>query len=78
MLITPKNIGTLGMVLALSGDGEKIRAKSRAQMLSTSKEDLLRVADMIDRAVSDDCFCMIGGKEKIQTLGDRAKNVYEI
>ena len=47
-------------------------------MLNTSKDDLLKCADTVDRIVECGGAVVLGGKEKLDAFGDKLDRVIEI
>ena len=66
-LTTPKLKGTLATMRYLRGESYEDLEKTRRQMLDTSSDDLMRIADVIDGISKADAICVVGGKDKLST-----------
>ena len=64
--------------LVLSGETYEDKKARRLEMLNTSKEDLLKCADTVDRRVECGGAVVLGGKEKLDAFGDAFDRVIEI
>lgn len=78
ILLTPKILQVLSMKDYLSGDDYEKRKALRAEMLSTSKEDLLASADIIDRLCENAGICVVAGKEKLAECSEMLDSIIEI
>ena len=76
-LITPKTLGALALASYLRGETYEDRIAFRREMLSTSKVDLLRAADLIDK-ITKGGVCVVGGKDKLLACGDKLDSFIEI
>jgi Zn-dependent M16 (insulinase) family peptidase len=65
-LTTPKLKGTLGLMQYLRGESYEDRQKIREQMLNTSPDDLLKIAEVIDGVCKTNAICVVGGKDKLK------------
>lgn len=77
-LVTPKVLGALVLAAHLRGDTYEKRALQRKEILNTSAGDLIKVADMLDRLVSDSGVCIIGGKAQLDAAKDKIDSIIEI
>ena len=66
-LATPKLKGTLATMQYLRGESYEYRVKTKLQMLETNSQDLLAIADVIDKISSTNAICVVGGKDKLAT-----------
>ncbi len=77
-LITPKVLGALSIGAYIRGESYEDRKDRRLEILKTSKEDLLHVADIIEKAMESAGYCVVGGKDKIDSFGDKLDSIWEI
>ena len=68
-LLKPKLISSLAVTYHLSGTTYEDRAKRRRQILTTSKDDLYAVADILDKIIDSGCACVVGPTSKLETCG---------
>jgi Zn-dependent M16 (insulinase) family peptidase len=66
-LKTPKLKGAIALMNYLRGITYDDECKMRKQMLSTSQNDLLSIADTIDKICEQNAVCVIAGKDKLDT-----------
>ncbi len=66
-LKTPKLKGAVALTNYLRGITYDDECKMRKQMLSTSQDDLLSIADTIDKICEQNAVCVIAGKDKLDT-----------
>ena len=62
----------------ISGETYEDKKARRLEMLNTSKDDLLKCADTVDRIVECGGAVVLGGKEKLDAFGDKLDRVIEI
>ncbi len=60
---SPYREGANAALRYLSGIDDAMRCRTRSQILSTTREDILAVADMLDALMEKTGVCVIGGKE---------------
>ena len=66
-LVTPKLKGTLSALRYLRGITYEDECRSRREILATDKNELLRLADLIDKVASTGAVCVVGGKDKLES-----------
>ena len=77
-LTSPKLKGVLATTRYLRGINYDAECRTRKEMLSTDKQELLRIADIIDAIAAKDAVCIVGGKDKIASCMDILDSVIEI
>jgi Zn-dependent M16 (insulinase) family peptidase len=77
-LVTPKVLAALTLASYISGETYEDKKARRLEMLCTSKEDLIKCADTVDRLVECGGAVVLGGKEKLDAFGDAFDRVIEI
>ena len=65
-LLTPKLKGTFSAVRYLRGITHEDESRTHREMLATDKKALLWAADVIDKIISTDAVCVVGGKDKLE------------
>ncbi|MBR1781294.1 MAG: insulinase family protein [Oscillospiraceae bacterium] len=75
---TPRLEGSYAATLYLLGETAEKRQKKHSEMLHTSPDDLLRVADALDVLTAGAGICVIGGKETLDACGDALARVEAI
>lgn len=66
-LMTPKLKGTTATSRYLRGITYEDVCRARREILATDKEELLRLADLIEKIVATDAICVVGGKDKLES-----------
>ncbi|MBQ6622903.1 MAG: insulinase family protein [Mogibacterium sp.] len=74
-LLTPRMEGKRAMLYVFLGQSAEDRRRIRAEILHTTKEDLLRTADQLDEVCRKAGVCVIGGAEILEACGDRLETV---
>ena len=77
-LITPKVLSALSVASYMRGETYEDRVKMRTELVSTSKDDLLAMADLLDRAFENSGACVVGGKDKLDACGEKLDTVIEV
>lgn len=77
-LITPKVLNALVLVARLSGDTYEKKVLRRCEMLNTSKEDLIRLADSLYGVASESGVTIVGGKAQLDAAVDIIDKIIEI
>ena len=77
-LITPRTAAVLSANDYLNGWGEEDEKKIRSQMLNMTAKDLLTVADIIDKVLSDPGTIIVGGGEHLESLDHTPEKIYTI
>ncbi len=66
---TPRMDGNLAAVRYLTGQTAQKRRKTRREILGTTTEQLLEIADVLDKLCSEAGVCVIGGKTVLDACG---------
>ena len=66
-LTTPKLKGTLATTRYLRGITYEDECLIRREMLETDAEELLRIADILDKVCKKEAICVVAGKDKLDT-----------
>ncbi len=74
---TPKLKGTIAASHYLRGITYEDECRTRKEMLSTSGDDLLNIADTIDKICEQNAVCVIAGKDKLDTCKS-LENILEL
>ena len=75
-LLTPKMKGYYADIHYFSGLTYEDREKSLNEMINTTPEDLLKLAESISRVYEDPGICVIAGKNQIDKIDlDRVENL---
>ncbi|MBO7304964.1 MAG: insulinase family protein [Clostridia bacterium] len=69
-LLTPKLRGTVATSRYLRGVSYEDECRTRSELLATDKNELLRIADVIDRICEIGSVCVVAGKDKLDTCKD--------
>ncbi len=77
-LITPKVLSALSVASYLRGESYEDRVRMRTELISTNKENLLAMADLLDKAFAGSGVCVVGGKDKLDECGEKLDSVIEI
>ena len=77
VLLTPKNRSILAMALYLRGESYASRCERRKEMLKTSKADLVRAAELIEKACLGG-FCIVGSKDIIKKEQEKLGEIIEL
>ena len=77
-LITPKVLSALSVASYLRGETYESRAKAREELISTGKDELLAMADILDSAFANAGVCVVGGKDKLEACGEILNSIIEI
>ena len=73
ILYTPRTLGLQGAICALRGWTDEMERKYRGELISTSKDDLLRAADLLDAMTESPAVCVIGPKSALDSCKDTLK-----
>ena len=65
---TPRMRGAACTLRYLRGRDHEDAMRLRRELLSTDNEELLRLADVIEETVGNGAVCVVGGKEKLESL----------
>ena len=77
-LITPKVQGALVLVSHLKGETFEDRAARRREILGTSANDLIEIADTLEKLIADSGICIVGGKAQLDAAKDKIDSIIEI
>ena len=77
-IITPRHVGAVTMVSVLRGKSYEDEVIESREGLRTSKEDILAVADLLEKVIADSGICIIGGKAQLDAAKDKIDTVIEI
>ena len=77
-LITPKVLSALAVASYLRGESYEDRVRARTELISTSKDELLAAAELIERVFENSGACVVGGKDKLDACKDKIDTVIEI
>ena len=68
----------LAIASYIRGTSYEDKAKRRLEMLKTTSDDLLHVADLLDRVNEDSGVCIVGGKEILNSCKEKITSFIEI
>lgn len=77
-LLTPKVVGALAIAARLRGETYEDKVRQRREILNTSGDDLLKVADILEQIVNVSGSCIIGGKAQLNAAKDKIDSIIEI
>lgn len=77
-LITPKVLSALSVASYLRGETYEDRLRARTELISTGKDELLAMAELLDRAFENSGVCVVGGKDKLDACGEKIDVLIEI
>ena len=77
-LMTPRLAGAKATADYMAGFTKEDDAKVLSDMKNTSKEDLKRIAAIIDEVFADPVCCVVGSREHIEASKDQFDNIIEI
>jgi Zn-dependent M16 (insulinase) family peptidase len=66
-LTTPKLKGVIAASRYLRGISYEDECKTRREMLETNADELLRIADVMDKVCNSGAVCVVAGKDKLDT-----------
>ena len=69
-LLTPRLKAQIGDSFYFRGMTFQDRCKTRKELLSTSREDLISLANGIEMAMSEGGYCIVGSKEQVEAAGE--------
>ena len=78
ILTTPRTAAALSSWNYICGITDEELEGEREAILRTDKGALLKIADLIDRAASEDAVCIVGGKEHLKSCENKAPNVLHL
>ena len=77
-LLTPRTAGSVAINLHLRGVSQDEREARRRELISTSREDILRAADIMDKVCENGFVTVIGGRDKLEACGDRLQKIVDV
>ena len=77
-LITPRVIDALALLDYVSGKTYEDALKARNELINTSSNDILKIADSLEKMMSGSGICIIGGKAQLDSAKDKIDTVIEI
>lgn len=75
---TPRQLGTDATAFYLTGRTEADERRIRSEMLGIDKNELARLADILERAYADSGICIFGAKDSLETCKDLLKDIVEL
>lgn len=69
-LLTPRLKAQIGDSFYFRGMTFQDRCKTRKELLSTTREDLISLANGIEMAMSEGGYCIVGSKEQVEAAGE--------
>ncbi len=76
--MTPAAKGERSMSLYMNKVSEEMIKRERMQVLNASKEDIRRLADVVDAVLAAEQICVIGGEEKVEEAKALFKEVKDL
>ena len=77
-LVTPKVLGALVLAAHLRGETYEDKVRQRRELIKTSSDDLLRIADILEKTCKDSGICIVGGKAQLDAAKDKIDTIIEI
>ena len=77
-LLSPRVLTALSVSTYLRGETYEDRLTARREMIATSSKDLLAAADVIEKMLAENCYTVVGGKDKLTAFGDALDAIIEI
>jgi Zn-dependent M16 (insulinase) family peptidase len=77
-LLSPKVLNALSISTYLRGESYEDRLAARREMIATSSADLLNAADLIEKMLAENCYTVVGGKDKLDAFGNELTAIIEI
>ncbi len=77
-LTTPRSLGARAAVNAIRGWTDEMERRIRKEIVSASKEDILRVAELLDEVAGVGAVCVIGSEGALSSCSDILKARLEI
>ena len=77
-LLTPRLRGALATAKYMRGVGYEDDLRTRREMLATDSEELVRIAEIIEAAQKKGNVCIVGGKEKLDSMSDTIVKIMEL
>jgi Zn-dependent M16 (insulinase) family peptidase len=75
---TPRMRANLATVRYLRGIDNARNQKTRESILSTDKDEILRIADLVEKCIENASVCVVGSKEKLDSLSDTLEVILQI
>ena len=77
-LLTPRLAAELSLARYFSGTTYESERRILEELIGTTRDDLLRVADMVEAAAERGAICIVGSKEHAQECSDIITKVLEL
>lgn len=77
-LMTPKLMGSVQTMRYLRGISYEDECRRRSQIVSAGKEELLKVADLLDKVTEVNAICIVADKEKLDSCKEILDTVLEL
>ena len=77
-LLTPRTAGAAAVSLYLRSLSQDERVARRRELISTTKDDLLRAADLVDKACREGFITVVGGRDKLEACGEKLDKIIEV
>ncbi|MBE5928745.1 MAG: insulinase family protein [Lachnospiraceae bacterium] len=75
---TPRIKGRTAYTRYLSGFSDEKRQKERDEILATDAAKVRELAEYVRAILDDECICVVGGADKIESCSDMFENVKEL
>ena len=75
---TPRMRASLATVRYLRGIDNDRNQRNRDSILSTDKDEILRIAELIEKCMRTPAVCVVGGKEKLDQLSDSLDVILQV
>ena len=75
---TPRMRGSLATVRRLRGISYEESCEIRRSLIETDSNELLRIADIIEKCIQGGASCVVSSREKLETLGDKLDCILKI
>ncbi len=77
-LLTPRLVGSVSASQYLRGVTYGDRCKYRKEVIETSRDDLLHIADVLLKIEEGGARCVVGGREKLEAAKDYLNDIIEL
>lgn len=76
-LLTPRQIATGADANYFKNISYEDRLKTRQQIVGATNRELLALADRLDTAMNNGCYCVVGSKNQVDSMGN-IDNIYTL
>ena len=76
--LTPRAEGTRSFEHYMNGVTNERLQKTRDEVLSTTKEDIRKTADMIDAILADEYICVVGNEDRVKECEDMFDSIRQL